>query len=134
MALRFDAGRVCLDLLATGHPREQLVSVGALCAWIQGAGIVPAGTALEHADASWLGQFREVRGHVQQLVRPGGGDTAAYRRALVRVNELAAAAPPAPRAVRCGTRPSRIGGRCAAIRTRSSTVNWSSTPGRWRHG
>ncbi|TWV41344.1 CGNR zinc finger domain-containing protein [Streptomyces misionensis] len=100
MALRFDAGRVCLDLLATGQPREQLVSVGALCAWIQGAGIVPAGTALGHADASWIGPFREVRGHVQQLVLPGGEDTAAYRRALVRVNDLAAGVPPAPRAVR----------------------------------
>ena len=30
--LRFDAGRICLDLLATTPPRERLDSVGACCA------------------------------------------------------------------------------------------------------
>ncbi|WP_181796250.1 ABATE domain-containing protein, partial [Streptomyces sp. WELS2] len=51
--LRFDAGRVCLDLLATRHPGERLDDVGALRAWIAGAGLVPDGTPLGHADGSW---------------------------------------------------------------------------------
>ncbi|MER7489680.1 CGNR zinc finger domain-containing protein [Streptomyces sp. NPDC126497] len=98
--LRFDTGRVCLDLLATAHPGERLDSVEALRAWITGSGIVPAGTPLAHADASWPAAFRELRGRLAPLVR---GRTApgvpSYDRALARVNELARAAPPAPRAV-----------------------------------
>ncbi|CAL9557310.1 hypothetical protein SUDANB105_04544 [Streptomyces sp. enrichment culture] len=101
--LRFDAGRHCLDLLATTHPGERLDSVGMLCAWIAGAGLVPPGTLLGHADASWLLGFRELRGRIDPLVRgtlrvaaPG----TSYDHALARVNELARTAPPAPRAVR----------------------------------
>ncbi|MFH7336502.1 CGNR zinc finger domain-containing protein [Streptomyces hygroscopicus] len=99
MALRFDAGRVCLDLLATSHPGERLDSVGALCAWIEEVGLVPAGTGLAHADESWIVQFREVRESVGRLVRHGGGSVS-YGRALGRINEVALGAPPAPRAVR----------------------------------
>ncbi|MGW2708218.1 CGNR zinc finger domain-containing protein [Streptomyces sp. NPDC001356] len=99
-ARRFDAGRVCLDLLATMHPGERLDGVGALCAWIGGAGLVPDGTALGHADASWLTGFRELRGCVRVLVRgPGAGGGGSYGRALGRVNELARGATPAPVAV-----------------------------------
>jgi predicted RNA-binding Zn ribbon-like protein len=98
--LRFDSGRTCLDLLATTHPVERLDSVTVLCAWITGAGLVPAGTPLTHADASWLVGFRELRGRVGQLV-PGGlaPEGRPYDVALARVNEIARAAPPAPRAV-----------------------------------
>ncbi|WP_405736320.1 ABATE domain-containing protein [Streptomyces sp. NBC_00028] len=94
--LRFDAGRICLDLLATTHPVERLDSVEVLCAWIVGSGLVPADTPLTHAGVSWLVAFRELRGRLGQLVRTGstGADIA-----LARVNELARAAPPAPRAV-----------------------------------
>ncbi|MEU6775772.1 ABATE domain-containing protein [Streptomyces sp. NPDC046759] len=99
--LRFDAGRICLDLLATTHPSERLDGVGALCAWIGGAGLVPEGTELTHADASWLVGFRELRAHLGQLVRGGRAtDTPSYARALGRVNEVARSAPPALRAVR----------------------------------
>ncbi|KOV94246.1 CGNR zinc finger domain-containing protein [Streptomyces sp. NRRL B-3648] len=101
---RFDAGRVCLDLLATSYPGERLDGVGALCAWIGGAGLVPGGTALGPADDSWLTGFRELRGHVGLLVRGTrdgtGAQTPAYGRALARVNEVARAATPVPRAVR----------------------------------
>ncbi|MFJ7152652.1 CGNR zinc finger domain-containing protein [Streptomyces sp. NPDC100445] len=98
--LRFDAGRVCLDLLATAHPVERLDGTAPLCAWITGAGIVPAGTALDHADASWPAGFRELRGHIGTLVRePQAGGTASYGRALRRVNEAAATAVPVLRAV-----------------------------------
>ncbi|MEU2716771.1 ABATE domain-containing protein [Streptomyces sp. NPDC007205] len=103
--LRFDAGRICLDLLATTHPAERLDSAEALCAWIGGAGLVPEGTELGHADASWLVGFRELRAHLGLLVRNCGNsrvpDTSSYARALGRVNEAARAAPPALRAV-CG--------------------------------
>jgi predicted RNA-binding Zn ribbon-like protein len=99
--LRFDAGRICLDLLATTHPAERLDSVEALCAWIGGAGLVPEGTALGHADASWLVGFRELRAHIGPLVRNSRvPDTSSCARALWSVNEAARAAPPALRAVR----------------------------------
>ncbi|MFE9452671.1 CGNR zinc finger domain-containing protein [Streptomyces sp. NPDC006739] len=99
--LRFDAGRSCLDLLATTHPGERLDAVEALRVWIVGAGLVPPRTPLAHADASWLLGFRELRGHVSTLVRAGAvGDSRPYDLALARVNEAARVAPPAPRAVR----------------------------------
>ncbi|MFC8426874.1 CGNR zinc finger domain-containing protein [Streptomyces sp. NPDC057236] len=98
--LRFDTGRVCLDLLATTHPVERLGSVEVLRAWITGSGLVPAGTALTHADASWPVAFRELRGWLAPLVRgrPAPG-VPSYDLALARINELARAAPPVPRAV-----------------------------------
>ena len=101
--LRFDAGRICLDLLATTHPEERFDSLGVLCAWITGAGLVPATTPLTHADQSWLVAFRELRGHIGQLVRGGLTQAAlrpSYDLALARVNEIARVSPPAPRAVR----------------------------------
>ncbi|GHI07316.1 hypothetical protein AQI88_20970 [Streptomyces cellostaticus] len=99
--LRFDAGRICLDLLATTHPVERLDAVGPLRAWITRSGLVPPGTPLGHADASWLAGFRELRGDVGQLVRgTGPADVRSYDHALGRLNEAARAAPPAPRAVR----------------------------------
>jgi predicted RNA-binding Zn ribbon-like protein len=101
--LRFDAGRICLDLLATTHPEERFDCLDALRAWIGGAGLVPGGTPLDHVDASWIVGFRELRGVVGQLVRGGllrGAPLPSYEIALGRVNEIARAAPPAPRAVR----------------------------------
>ncbi|GAB1335904.1 CGNR zinc finger domain-containing protein [Streptomyces sp. E-15] len=97
---RFDAGRVCLDLLATRHPRERLDGVGALCAWIGGSGLVPAGTPLGHADGSWPVAFRELRCGIGLLVRGVlGAETPACGPALGRVNEVARAATPVPLAV-----------------------------------
>ncbi len=104
--LRFDTGRICLDLVATTHPVERLVSVEVLRAWITGSGLVPAGTPLTHADASWLARFLELRGHTARLVRTlPGADTLAHDRALTRVNALAATAPPPP--ARCAARTAR---------------------------
>lgn len=100
--LRFDAGRICLDLLATTHPVERLDSTEVLFAWITGSGLVPPGTPLTHADAAWLVGFRELRGHVGQLVRArlaSPEPRPSYDLALARVNDLARTAPPAPRAV-----------------------------------
>ncbi|WP_043679351.1 CGNR zinc finger domain-containing protein [Streptomyces xylophagus] len=99
--LRFDAGRICLDLLATTHPEERLDSPEPLRAWIVRSGLVPAATPLAHVDSGWLVGFRELRGQISQLVRSNAaGDTPPYDLALARVNDLARAAPPAPRAVR----------------------------------
>ncbi|MFI1762051.1 CGNR zinc finger domain-containing protein [Streptomyces sp. NPDC020800] len=99
--LRFDAGRICLDLLATTHPVERLDAVGPLRAWIAGSGLVPPGTSLGHAEASWLAGFRELRGDVGQLLRScDPSDARSYDHALGRVNEVARAAPPALCAVR----------------------------------
>ncbi|GGX98661.1 CGNR zinc finger domain-containing protein [Streptomyces fructofermentans] len=98
--LRFDSGRLCLDLLATTHPEERLDAAGPLRAWIAGSGLVPADTPLTAADSSWLVAFRELRGHIGQLVRgEPSRDARPTAIALGRVNELAAAAPPVPRAV-----------------------------------
>ncbi|MGW1891706.1 CGNR zinc finger domain-containing protein [Streptomyces sp. NPDC002004] len=97
--MRFDSGRICLDLVATAHPDDRLDSPARLRAWCAAAGIVPAGTPLPEADHHWLSAFLELRGHITQLVRgelhghPAGA-------ALERVNTLAREAPPAPRAVR----------------------------------
>ncbi|MFJ4541655.1 CGNR zinc finger domain-containing protein [Streptomyces tibetensis] len=99
--LRFDTGRICLDLLTTTHPEERLDSVDVLRAWITGSGLVPADTALAHADTGWLLAFRELRAQVDRLVRCRPRPTVAtYDLALARVNDLARTAPPAPRAVR----------------------------------
>jgi predicted RNA-binding Zn ribbon-like protein len=99
--LRFDAGRICLDLLATAHPEERFDSLEVLRAWITAAGLAPPGTPLAHADESWLVGFRELRGYVGELIsgRSGDGPRPSYDRALARVNEIARVAPPAPRAV-----------------------------------
>ncbi|MBY8344602.1 ABATE domain-containing protein [Streptomyces spinosirectus] len=100
--LRFDAGRICLDLLATTHPEERFDSLDVLRAWITAAGLAPLGTPLAHADASWLVAFRELRGHVGELVasRIAAEPRPSYDIALARVNEIARVAPPAPRAAR----------------------------------
>ncbi|WP_238696745.1 ABATE domain-containing protein, partial [Streptomyces sp. E5N298] len=95
--LRFDTGRICLDLIATTHPAERLDSLDALRAWITGSGLVPPGTPLAHADPSWLTAFRELRGETARLVRPRPVPrTRPWDLALARVNDLALAAPPAP--------------------------------------
>ncbi|MGW6270839.1 CGNR zinc finger domain-containing protein [Streptomyces sp. NPDC055060] len=97
--LRFDSGRSCLDLVATNHPEERLDSVDRLRAWLAGAGLIPDRAALPGATRVWLAAFRELRSHVQELVLAELEGRAADA-PLARVNALAAAAPPAPRAVR----------------------------------
>ncbi|MFD5629498.1 MULTISPECIES: CGNR zinc finger domain-containing protein [unclassified Streptomyces] len=97
--LRFDSGRICLDLLATTHPEERLDSVDRLRAWIARSGLVPAGTPLAGADPAWLAGFRELREQVDRLVS-GELDTRPADAALARVNAVALRTPPAPWAVR----------------------------------
>ncbi|MFE9552648.1 CGNR zinc finger domain-containing protein [Streptomyces sp. NPDC006692] len=100
--VRFDSGRICLDLLATGaYEREQLDSTAQLGQWLLRAGLVPRGTPLTQLDGDWPARFIELRCCIGQLVMaelagPAGGAPAA----LDRVNALAAAAPPGVRAIR----------------------------------
>lgn len=131
--LRFDAGRICLDLLATTHPEERLDAPEPLRAWIVRSGLVPATTPLTHVDSGWLVGFRELRGQVAQLVRRSTvSDIRTYDLALARVNDLARAAPPLPvpyamkRACWCG---GWTGPRGAARCSRSSRgTPWNCSP------
>ncbi|WP_371579910.1 ABATE domain-containing protein [Streptomyces sp. NBC_01314] len=100
---RFDCGHLCLDFLATTHPDEQLDSADGLRRWITAARLVPEGTPLDHIAPPWLTGFRELRGHIGQLVRGEPDrkpDSRPFDISLARVNELARAATPALRAVR----------------------------------
>ncbi|WP_415952100.1 CGNR zinc finger domain-containing protein [Streptomyces sp. KLOTTS4A1] len=98
--LRFDSGRICLDLLATAHPAERLGSTGALCAWLVGAGLVPAGSPLGRIDPACLRHFRELRADIDRLIRAEPAlDRRPVESALARINTRALGAPPAPRAL-----------------------------------
>ncbi|GAA3303230.1 CGNR zinc finger domain-containing protein [Streptomyces cinereospinus] len=99
--LRFDTGRICLDLLATRHPDERLGSVAVLRAWITGCGLVPPGTPLDHVGPSWLTAFRELRADLDPLISATlSREAPPYDLPLARVNAAARTAPPAPRARR----------------------------------
>ncbi|WP_228991646.1 ABATE domain-containing protein [Streptomyces sp. DH8] len=102
---RFDAGRICLELLATepagGAPGagEQLGSPARLARWLIEVRLVPPGTALTAVDASWVDRFHALRFDIGRLMAAqlGGPDAEG---ALERVNSLASGAPPGHRAVR----------------------------------
>ncbi|MEV7424021.1 CGNR zinc finger domain-containing protein [Streptomyces sp. NPDC091212] len=100
---RFDSGRICLDLVATGEPpfREcgRLDSVVPLGRWLIAAGLLPEQTPLAAIDADWVRSFAELRSQLGQLVRAEieGRPSEA---ALECVNALASGAPPGIRAVR----------------------------------
>ncbi|MEU6814774.1 CGNR zinc finger domain-containing protein [Streptomyces sp. NPDC046860] len=99
---RFDAGRSCLDLLATAHPEERIGTARELARWITGAGLVPAGVRLQGVDGGWVAGFRELRLDVDRLVRRDG--LAVPLDSLDRINRAArAAAPPAVGAVPDGS-------------------------------
>ncbi|WP_433340808.1 CGNR zinc finger domain-containing protein [Streptomyces sp. CA-253872] len=96
---RYDAGRPCLDLLATGHPVERLVTGEDVVGWSVGAGLLPARGPLPQPQPHWAAAVREVRGHLGRLLDA----SLAGRRAplsLDRLNATALAAPPVPQAVR----------------------------------
>ncbi|WP_414168937.1 CGNR zinc finger domain-containing protein [Streptoverticillium reticulum] len=103
--LRFDSGRLCLDLVATvdgrrgEEPVDRLDTPERLRAWLLGAGIVPQGTPLGGVDGAWLGRFRAARDLLHRVVH-AEVDGRAADPDLERVNALAATAPPAPQAGR----------------------------------
>ncbi|WP_425506519.1 CGNR zinc finger domain-containing protein [Streptomyces rectiverticillatus] len=103
--LRFDAGRLCLDLVATVgsrfgvEPVDRLDNPDRLRDWLLASGAVPPGTPLTAVDAAWLARVRSVRGLLHRIVH-AEVDGRAADPDLERVNALAATAPPALRAVR----------------------------------
>lgn len=100
---RFDSGRPCLDLVATGIGTtgacELLDGAERLADWLVAAGLVPGGTRLDAVDESWVVRFRQLRSGVDRLLTAELGGRGAGS-ALDRVNALAAEAPPGLRAVR----------------------------------
>ncbi|MFI9104543.1 CGNR zinc finger domain-containing protein [Streptomyces fildesensis] len=121
--LRFDTGRVSLDLLATvtgrlsDEPVDRLDSPRRLTEWLYGTGLVPSGTAVA-ADAAWLGRFLVLRDVLRRVVAtqlaaatpaaalPSGSrevpeeppPTTPAAADVSRLNAAALAAPPAPSA------------------------------------
>ncbi|MFH8516489.1 CGNR zinc finger domain-containing protein [Streptomyces gelaticus] len=100
---RFDSGRPCLDLVATGIGTtgacELLEGAERLADWLVATGLVPSGTCLDAVDETWVARFRQLRTGVDRLLTAELGGRGAGS-ALDRVNELAAEAPPGLRAVR----------------------------------
>ncbi|MFF9910088.1 CGNR zinc finger domain-containing protein [Streptomyces sp. NPDC013457] len=98
MTVRFDSGRICLDLAD-----QPLAHCQALDRFLRTTGLVPAAVPLRALDAAWVVRFRELRDCVVELVH-AQLDGRRAGPALERLNALAAAsAPPAPRAVRTET-------------------------------
>ncbi|MGP4001880.1 CGNR zinc finger domain-containing protein [Streptomyces sp. 8N706] len=106
--LRYDAGRICLDLVATRRPGrgagdclvERLDRPERLRTWLTGAGLVPPGAPLGAADDGWLDRFRTLRDLLHRVMGAELTGRAADRD-IEALNALAAAsAPPPVRAVR----------------------------------
>ncbi|WP_328538479.1 CGNR zinc finger domain-containing protein [Streptomyces sp. NBC_00344] len=98
--LRFDSGRICLDLVATeADSVDQLDSGRRLADWLKGAGLIPPGTPLPAVGDDWLAAFTALRHSVGELVRAETAGATAEG-ALAVVNTRAAGAIPGLRAVR----------------------------------
>ncbi|GAA2229565.1 CGNR zinc finger domain-containing protein [Streptomyces amakusaensis] len=98
---RFDSGRLCLDLMATGESAggEPLAGAGRLARWLLGTGLLPAGTPVGAVAGPWVERFVQLRSWTDQLVR-AELDGRSAESALERINAVAAGPPPAIRAVR----------------------------------
>ncbi len=105
-ARRFDAGRVCLDLVATEGaggargPGELLGSADRLAHWLREVRLVPPDTELSAVGGEWVARFHELRSYVSVLMDAQLNGAAGPSDALDRLNALAAGPPPSPRAVR----------------------------------
>ncbi|MEU5544037.1 ABATE domain-containing protein [Streptomyces sioyaensis] len=100
--LRFDCGRICLDLAATadGIPAERLAGPEELRAWLVGAGLVPPGTPLDGVDGRWLGRFRTLRELLRRVVHDELRGRAADADLALLNSAAGAGVPPAVCAVR----------------------------------
>ncbi|MCX5412205.1 CGNR zinc finger domain-containing protein [Streptomyces sp. NBC_00059] len=97
---RFDSGRICLDLVATGAGGcEQLDRPARLAEWLVASRLVPRGTPLAAVDETWPARFWQLRTGIDRLMTAqlvgGSADSA-----LDRINALAAGPTPGLRAVR----------------------------------
>ncbi|KAA6221593.1 hypothetical protein CP973_06050 [Streptomyces albofaciens JCM 4342] len=98
--LRFDCGRICLDLMATtGRATERLAGPEHLAAWLVGSGVVPGGAQLGAVDRGWVVRFRTLRELLRRVVHDELRGRAAEAD-LRLLNAAAAAAVPPARAVR----------------------------------
>lgn len=110
--MRFDSGRICLDLVATFTPHEAIPDGDELRLWLAGAGLVPDRTPLARVGPEWAAAFRALRADVETLVRAELLGTDPDEHALARVNALAAGPPLA--CAPYGTRKGTSYGSCAA--------------------
>ncbi|MFI6108587.1 CGNR zinc finger domain-containing protein [Streptomyces sp. NPDC051310] len=108
----FDPGRLCLDLMAA-RPAD----AARLAQWLLAVGLVPPGTPLggDGVPEEWVARFGELGRSVDRLMREVLDGSPARGDDLDRLNAVAAAPPPAPRAV-----PGEGGGLVRA---------WGSPPG-----
>ncbi|MFG2722616.1 CGNR zinc finger domain-containing protein [Streptomyces sp. NPDC048416] len=100
--VRFDSGRICLDLLATGaYDSEQLDGTAQLERWLLDAGLLPRDAPCGVVGGDWPPRFVELRCCVGALVvaELRGACPDGAPDALDRLNALAAAPPPGVRAV-----------------------------------
>jgi predicted RNA-binding Zn ribbon-like protein len=102
--LRFDTGRVCLDLMATmagrfgTEPVERLRSPQRLREWLTSSGLVPVGSPIS-VDERWVRRFQAVRALLHRIVHAelsGAADS----RDIEHLGRLCLAPPPAPLARR----------------------------------
>lgn len=96
--LRFDGGRVCLDLVGTraGRPVvEGLPSAGRLREWVYGAGLVPDGAPVGVTEG-WLAAFKELRARLDRMVGVELKAGAQAPEDVAALNEAARPAPPPP--------------------------------------
>ncbi|MGX1757652.1 CGNR zinc finger domain-containing protein [Streptomyces lydicus] len=109
--LRFDCGRICLDLAATADrppaeptgerpSGERLTGPDRLRAWLVGAGLVPRGTPLDGVDAGWVGRFRALRELLRRVVHDELRGRAAEADLALLNSAAASGRPPAAYAVR----------------------------------
>lgn len=100
--MRFDGGRVCLDLAATDEygqaVSEELRDTAELTRWLYGAGLVPPATAIP-VESEWLPHFHELRGLLRRLVACEVDGVVASPDDVAALNRFARPAPPAPAAV-----------------------------------
>ncbi|MEW1863716.1 CGNR zinc finger domain-containing protein [Streptomyces sp. NPDC088194] len=101
--MRFDGGRVCLDLAATkehgqAETADELRDTAQLSRWLYGAGLVPAATAIP-VESGWLPHFHELRALLRRLVACEVDGDAPTPDDIAALNQFARPAPPAPAAV-----------------------------------
>lgn len=101
--LRFDTGRLCLDLIATvgarlsNAPVERLDSPHRLEQWLVGTGLVPPGQPLS-TDYTWLEQFHQLRDLLHRIMHGYLHGEPATPRDIDLLNQFARPAPPVPQA------------------------------------
>lgn len=95
--MRFDGGRVCLDLV--GAAEEGLPDAERLAEWLYGSGLVPQGVLLQ-VTADWPARFAVLRDLLGRLVTAQVDGPGPLGRDVAALNGFALPAPPVPAAVR----------------------------------